>query len=257
MYSSCPKCKHQILVGNSADDPEQVNALKACPACGLIFEKWLQQLVMEELVPAHKSGGKQHHSTGLLRRFLLLERDPRPKSELLVYACIWVGLLIWGLDFIAMDFRSNEIGASFMHSVNLIFHEAGHILFMPFGRTMAILGGSLFQVMLPLLLMGAFLIVNRDAFAGAVCLWWSGQSLLDVAPYIADARALRLPLLGGGTGADTPGRHDWANLLRPRGWLEYDQQIASVADTVGTGVMLLALAWGGYVLLREWRRATD
>ena len=99
---------------------------------------------------------------------------------------------------------------------------------------MMFLGGSLFQVMLPFMLAGAFLIINKDGFAASVCLWWTGQSLMDLAPYIGDARALRLPLLGGGTGADVPGMHDWANILRRLGWLDYDQQIASGVNLVGS-----------------------
>lgn len=128
------------------------------------------------------------------------------------------------------------------------------MIFRPFGRTMMILGGSLFQVLVPLLLMGVFLSLHRDGFAAAVCLWWAGQSLMDVAPYIADARALRLPLLGGGTGADSPGMHDWANLLRPRGWLQYDIQIAGVVDKIGSGLLLMGLVWGAWMLLVYYRK---
>ena len=155
-----------------------------------------------------------------------------------------------------MDFRSNEIGQSWFHNVNLVFHEAGHVIFTLLGRTMAILGGSLFQVLVPLALMFACLVVNKDSFGASIGLWWVGQSLMDIAPYIADARALRLPLLGGGTGADRPGTHDWANLLRPRGWLEYDIQIAAAVDFIGSGILLLALLWGGYMLYLS-KKGTD
>lgn len=40
-----------------------------------------------------------------------------------------------------------------------------------------------------------------------------GQSLTDVAPYINDARALQLVLLGGRTGAEVEG-HDWEAVRR-------------------------------------------
>ncbi len=252
MYSTCPKCQHHLQA-------EDVSALASCPACGLVFEKWLQRVVMEEPAAASPNAmgnrGSAQRNVGLrsvLARFFLPERTPRRRPELLAYAAIWMGLIYFGIQFIAMDFHSNEIGQSFMHHVNLVFHEAGHVLFMPFGRTLMIFGGSLFQVLLPLLLLLAFLIKNRDAFAASVCLWWAGQSTMDLAPYIADASVLRLPLLGGGTGADSPGMHDWQNLLRPRGLLPYDEQIASAVDSVGALVVVVALFWGGYALLREW-----
>ena len=79
---------------------------------------------------------------------------------------------------------------------NLVFHEAGHIILIPLGEFMSILGGSLFQVLIPLVFLVAFLL-KRDAFAATVMMWWTGQSLIDLAPYIADARAQRLVLLGG------------------------------------------------------------
>jgi hypothetical protein len=93
------------------------------------------------------------------------------------------------------------VADSVLHLPNLVFHEAGHVILGVFGRFISVLGGSLFQFAVPLILAGAFL-RQQDAFAAAVCTWWAGQNLLDVAPYIADARALQLVLLGGQTGAE-------------------------------------------------------
>ena len=249
MYSTCPKCKHEIAALQS-------DAQEICPACGLVFAKWLRRQVMDEdsLVASQARTSRTRSSPrSALAGFFMPQRKPRSKSELAVYALIWAGLLWFGFDFIRMNYESNEIGRSFMHAVNLVFHEAGHLLFMPFGRTMTVLGGSLFQVLLPLMLMFAFLIVNKDAFGGAVCLWWAGQSLMDLAPYIADASVQRLPLLGGGTGADRPGFHDWNTLLRPRDWLAYDQQIATAVDSIGALIVVSALYWGALALWREWK----
>ena len=49
---------------------------------------------------------------------------------------------------------------------------------------------------------------RRTRVANVAAIWWMGQSLTDVAPYINDARALQLVLLGGRTGAEVEG-HDW------------------------------------------------
>ena len=249
MYSTCPKCQHEI--------PEHdQGAQEICPACGLVFAKWLQRQVMDDdavVITRSKSSLVHSSSRSVLAGFFMPQRKPRSKAELTVYALIWAGLLWFGLDFMQMNYESNEIGRSFMHTVNLVFHEAGHMLFMPFGRTMTVLGGSLFQILLPLMLMFAFLIINKDAFGSAVCLWWAGQSMMDLAPYIADATVQRLPLLGGSTGADRPGFHDWNTLLGPRGWLQYDQQIATAADRLGALIIIIALCWGAVALWREWQ----
>src|SRR6185503_6974554 len=103
------------------------------------------------------------------------------------------------------------------------------------GRFLTVLGGSLFQLALPLALAGVFL-KQHDRFGAAVCTWWAGQKLLDLAPYIADARALQLVLLGGRTGAEVEG-HDWEYLLTELGWLRFDRTIGLGAHRLGLIIM--------------------
>jgi hypothetical protein len=138
----------------------------------------------------------------------------------------------------------------FLDIANLVFHEAGHILFSPFGRFMTVLGGSLTQVLVPLLCAGAFLWQTRDPFAAAFGIWWAGESLTDVAPYIADARDLKLVLLGGKTGAEVEG-HDWEYLLNTLGVAHKDHAIAAVVQVIGLLTMIAALVWGALVVLNQ------
>lgn len=251
MYRTCPKCHYQR-------QPNDTASASICPACGLVFEKWLQSLVSDEAGTGDSlSIDRDAPANGVIKNFFLPRRPSISQGEIFAYGAIYVLFAWWGLEFIAMDFESNEIGRSWFHNVDLVFHEAGHVLFIPFGRYGSILGGSLFQILVPLFLMFAFLIKNRDGFAASICLWWAGQSTMDLAPYIADARALRLPLLGGGTGADSPGVHDWQNLLGPLGWLQHDIRIATIFDNVGSGIILLALFWGAWMLFIYYEGAID
>ena len=162
-----------------------------------------------------------------------------------------VALALWSLSFFAIAMDGDRLAASFMHLVHLPFHEAGHILFMPLGSFLMALGGTLAQLMVPLLCAGA-LLRRRDRFGTAVALWWTGQSLMDIAPYVADARALRLVLLGGHTGAEVEG-HDWEAILGALGWLRYDVALGRAANAAGVLLMLAALAWGARVLWRQHR----
>lgn len=170
---------------------------------------------------------------------------------------IWLLLLVWGIGFIRTPIAYGEINDSFMHLVNLVFHEAGHVIFMLFGRFMTVLGGSLLQVLVPVVCLFAFLFKTRDPFGASVALWWVGESLLDVAPYVYDARLQELLLLGGGTGRDMPGTHDWNNLLTWMGCLEADQSIAKAIYWVGTLLMVTALTWGGILLYRQIQAARN
>jgi hypothetical protein len=145
-------------------------------------------------------------------------------------------------------------GESFLHLPNLVFHEAGHVLFAPFGEFMTVLGGSLLQVLVPLACATSFAVQYRNGFGAAVCTWWAGQNLIDLAPYIADARALQLTLIGGRTGAEVEG-HDWEYLLTALGMLHRDIGLGRLAHFGGSLVMIAALIWAAALILRG--RETD
>ena len=160
-------------------------------------------------------------------------------------------LAVWTVAFFRRPM--GVLGDSVLHLVDLVFHEAGHVLFAPLGRFMTTLGGSLLQVIVPLVCAGTLLLKSRDPFGAAVCVWWCGQNFLDLAPYIDDARALQMVLLGGHTGAEVEG-HDWEAILGQLGWLHLDHALARDARAVGSLLMVAALVWGATVLWRQRAR---
>jgi hypothetical protein len=127
-----------------------------------------------------------------------------------------------------------------MHGSLLIFHEAGHLLFMPFGEFMMTAGGSLFQLMVPAFFI-AYFAHRRDWFAAAFATLYLAASFADVAVYIADARAGDLPLLGGERSS-----HDWTYLLIEMEALDRDTLIGAYVNDVG-----MLLFWGG-VMAGGW-----
>src|SRR5262249_33435224 len=137
---------------------------------------------------------------------------------------------------------NEAVGSSVLHLPDLVFHEAGHVVFGFFGRFMTVLGGSLFQVIFPLVFAIAFL-RQKNPYAAAVRTWWAGQHLVDVAPDIADARALQLVLRGGRTGAEVEG-HDWEFILTQLGWTHLDVTIGLWTYRAGIAVMIASMAWG-------------
>jgi len=168
-------------------------------------------------------------------------------------AVLFVLLTWWGWKFIITPLETNYTGEAFLHLINLPFHEAGHLIFMPFGRFMMFLGGSLGQILMPIICLGTFLVKTRDPFGASVALWWTAESLMDIAPYINDARAMDLMLIGGVTGKETDG-HDWNNILTMLGLLEWDHRLAHLTHNLGILLMLVSLAWGGRLLLCHYRR---
>ncbi len=97
---------------------------------------------------------------------------------------------------------------------DLGFHELGHELFRPFGEFMRVAGGSLLQVLMPILWIIGFLQV-RWYFASALCFGWLGSSLFGVAVYAGDAFVTKLPLVSlGNIGEEEAQGHDWEYLFQ-------------------------------------------
>lgn len=145
------------------------------------------------------------------------------------------------------------MGSSFMHLINLPFHEAGHLFFSFLGDFMGVLGGTLAQILIPFVCVVAFL-RRSDSFAASCALWWMGQSFVDVAPYIYDARAGELILLGGVTGQDAPDFHDWHNILERLDMLFSDHAIACLSKGVGVSLILVSFLWAGYCLAEQYHK---
>jgi len=120
--------------------------------------------------------------------------------------------------------------------VNLVIHEAGHLVFSPFGEFIMIAGGSLFQVIMPALFVVYFW-YHAKYYSAALVLFWVGQSILNVSVYAGDAVALQLPLLGGQDSI-----HDWNYLLDSLGCLRSTGTVAGAIRLLGTIVIGLAAA---------------
>jgi hypothetical protein len=88
----------------------------------------------------------------------------------------------------------------FLDNVDLPIHETGHLVFSPFGEFMQFAGGTLFQLLLPAVFVGYFF-RQKDRHGASIALWWVAQNLWNVSVYVKDARALELPLVGGGVSA--------------------------------------------------------
>lgn len=245
MFSRCPKCAHRPL-------PQDQSLPAACPACGVILAKVaeVQRRGAGLARRAPLPGGK----TRAWRKWLLHTPARVDHGAWWLRALLLTGLAVWGLRLIAMDYRSGEMAASFLHGPLLLFHEAGHVVFRVFGEWVSVLGGTLGQLLMPAIIVAAFLLKNRDPFGAAVGLWLLGVSLLDVAPYMYDALEPQLMLLFGSTGE--AGGHDWIYLFTSMGLRPRAQALGSATHKLGALVLLLALAWAGWVLALQRGRIT-
>jgi hypothetical protein len=123
--------------------------------------------------------------------------------------------------------------------VDLAIHEAGHVIFAPFGEFIGMAGGTLLQLIVPVAFV-LYFFRRRDRYAAAIVVFWVSQSLFNVATYAGDARAQLLPLVGG---EDV--LHDWAYMLGSLGWLHHDTTIEgslrAVAFLLWAGALVVTL----------------
>lgn len=87
-----------------------------------------------------------------------------------------LGLVVWTIQFARTPLSSDAM-ESVLHLPDLIFHEAGHLIFSPFGQFMSVLGGSLVQVLIPVIAAVAF-IRQEDPFSASICAWWAGRVIV-------------------------------------------------------------------------------
>jgi len=239
MYHICPKCGFE----NSGKEKNKV-----CPQCGLIFDKWLKNQFKAQPEKNNSAEFIVKSYLQTVKEQLFYIPDNISKERFYLNSVIYLLFFIWGWSFILANHFSAELNNSFMHLINLTFHEAGHVVFRLFGYFMTVLGGSLMQLIMPLIVLFSLLIKNKDTFGASIGLWWFAQSLMDLVAYIDDAQRQEMWLLGGVQGKDMPGIHDWNNILNQLGILQYSHAIATFVSWFAILLMLLAFVWGAVIL---------
>lgn len=132
-----------------------------------------------------------------------------------------------------------------LHYPNLAIHETGHLLFMPFGRFLMLLGGSLTQIVFPAAF-ALYFFGSRQYFSSALTLFWTGQNFMDVAVYMRDAPFRVLPLT-----VDSLDAHDWWQLFRMMGCLQHAGAIANLTHAIGVLIYIASVIAGLYFAYQD------
>lgn len=172
----------------------------------------------------------------MIRQWLWPEDGFQPVSR---------GALIgWGIFYalFLLNAALDDDGFLFIDHANLMLHEAGHFFFSWFGYYTMILGGTLGQLLVPLLCALAFFRRGHTT-AVAFCTFWFFQNFLYVATYMADARISALPLVGSD-------ESDWTILFTHWGVLIHDRTIAGWVRFFGWLGMLASVGWLAWMHFR-------
>jgi hypothetical protein len=125
-------------------------------------------------------------------------------------------------------------GLFVIDTINLFIHEAGHFFFKIFGQWMYVLGGSLFQCLLPL----ALLVVTWRQNVGQTVYpgFWLGENMVNVSVYIRDAPFKQLRLIAKGL------IHDWNWLLA--GDLDSAEPLGLSVYWIGAALCTVSVLFG-------------
>lgn len=196
--------------------------------------------------PAARSPALTPSRAGLLH---LLARHPDPLLAVFQTA-FWLTMPLVLANHL-MD-RQRGIVAHFVWILSIVPHEAGHFVCAPFGWVLHVLGGSIWQVLVYMLLaLYAGAIRHR---IGLALIFWTiaGHSLINLGVYVGDAAERDLPLIFG----MDKSAHDWGNLLTHYDLLAYDDMLALSVTLAGAALVLIAALLGivtAWWMPRAWR----
>ena len=205
--------------------------------------------VIQPLTPPRQTVQGGARPTRAMRPVRLFARVPtvaaqHPAPPLAVLETGFWLLMLLTLVLHLRDTREGMVAFA-VWAVTIGPHEIGHVVCMPFGWFLHVLGGSLWQI-LAFALPAIYAYAVRRQITTSLLFWaMAGHSFINLAPYIGDARARELPLIFG----LSKDHHDWWNLLRTYGLLDYDHALAALATITGAAIVTGAAALG---ILAAW-----
>ena len=149
-------------------------------------------------------------------------------------ACFAVGMGV----LVLLIYKSEPGFVFIVDHANLLFHEAGHPIIGMFSQRLETYGGTIGQLVFPVVLTISFW-RKREPLSFAASVVWFFENWLNIARYMADARVQLLPLVGGGD-------HDWARIFGRWHVLAKDTQIAAIvghSGWIGICVTCLWVVW--------------
>jgi hypothetical protein len=166
--------------------------------------------------------------------------QPVPRVALVAWLLFYAAFLVYAFS------KHGEF--LFIDLANLVVHEGGHLLFGWLGPTLGIWGGTILQWLVPFLL-AAYFFTQRQTAAFVFSLFFFFENWLYTATYMADARAMDLPLVT--VGDPDFAEHDWNTIFTSMGVLQHDTTIAGVIRLLGWCGMLGIVGWMTWRGLRE------
>ena len=246
-YPICPKCGHAPL-------PADQSLPAACPACGIVLAKFAA-------TPVHSVSGETASEIETRPSFAgWLFHVPEQVSPTNWYArgALLVAAMLYTFFFFRqVDINYGDLGGHLLWLLITPWHEAGHLVFRPFGQFMHIAGGTIMQHMFPIVL-GVALLRSRNPFGAALCFWLLGYSVIYTGWYMHDAGDPQAMMVSGKSSAEDDG-HDFVNIFSDMGgwWILNATRIGIFVGRLGEVMMCIGLAWGAFLVWMQKAQLSD
>lgn len=172
--------------------------------------------------------------------------NPAGKNPRFFKTAFLRAVFLAGAAFYFCRGAANRGRGNFFDNVNLVFHEAGHVIFSLFGEVVCAAGGTIMQLLVPVVLVIYFW-EKKNRYAAGIVMLWLGESSIGAARYAGDAVKLELPLLGDGT-------HDWTYLLSLNNLLGKAQAISDVFYYSGIAIIITGIIIGVLSLRNDFTK---
>lgn len=180
-----------------------------------------------------------------LADFTLMEKREWENISMRGLAGFAAGLVV----FLVLLFVSPRGFILILDHANLLFHEAGHPIVGLFSSRLEPYSGTIGQLVFPCVLAVSYWRKCNPLAFGAAIIWFC-ENLLNIAHYMADARTMALPLVGGGD-------HDWNTILGRWHLLAFDTRIASAIAIAAWIGISTTCAWIFYRALQGRSRVSQ
>lgn len=167
--------------------------------------------------------------------------DPQPDDPswpLIIGKLLFVILLA----YLSITLLTQPQPWTFFDNANFLIHEFGHLIFRGFNEFWYLLGGSLFQVLVPLAIV-IYFFLSRQVFAAGFALFWLGDNLINVSVYIKDAQSQILPIIGEG--------HDWNQLLTQAGNLTHSELLGNLVYYPGAILVVIGVILCSVIVIQN------
>ena len=166
------------------------------------------------------------------------------------YTIFFTVPILWYLWYTFYNHLINSRYMSLIDVTDFFIHELGHVLFWFFwNEFLAIAGWTLFQLIIPILLLIMFF-TQKDYFAVALSFAWIWTNFFYISMYSSDAIRLNLPLVSMWAWETI---HDWNYMFHELWVILYTDLISDIFYYIAIVLFIISFIYSFILIVNRFR----